>query len=80
MGSCICSKSKKEQIYKIEEPEILNLNDNAQITINKSSKFNVSGATFINQKHFKDFKLEYEELDHIGKGKYSIKHRSFWSS
>ena len=68
MGS-ICSTGKKEQIYKISEHEILKLNDNRQITkTNISSKFNVSRATFIIQKHFKDFNLEYEELENLGKG------------
>jgi len=76
---CDCDK-KREAKYQTEVVEKLQLNENREISkkiTTSTSKLNISGASFIRQKHFKEFYEEYEEITQVGKGKLNMRKGAF---
>lgn len=74
MGS-VCHCSKKKDKYKIQEPEVLQLQENLQISKKQTmstGKFNITAANFIKQKNFKDFLDEYQIINQLGKGAFGV--------
>jgi hypothetical protein len=77
----VCDCFKKRQVkYQTEVVEKLQLNDNREMSkkiTTSTSKLNISGSSFIRQKHFKEFSEEYEEITQVGKGKLNMRKGAF---
>jgi serine/threonine protein kinase len=74
MGT-ICRCEKKKDRYKVEDQEVLKLQENTNISkkyTNSNGKFNITTATFIKQKHFNLISDDYEILSQVGKGAFGV--------